>query len=154
MNTLTLAEVSLENLRGVSKLSSTLTPEQQEYVAPNTFSVAEGLLTGSDAWIRAVCLDGTPIGFVMVHTGTDDWEPEEHPGVYLWRLMITRDYQRQGYGRRVLDMLITKFRREGRRVMYTSCVMGPASPYSFYISYGFTDTGRQDEGEQVLKLVL
>lgn len=30
-------------------------------------------------------------------------------------------------------MLITKFRREGRRVMYTSCVMGPASPYSFYI---------------------
>ncbi len=154
MSEITLKEISLENLRDVSKLTETLTLDQQQCVAPNAFSIAEGLLTGADAWFKAVCLGETPIGFVMVHTGTDDWDPDEYPGVYLWRFMIAGPYQHKGYGTQVLDMLVSKFREEERKVMYTSCVMGSSSPYDFYISYGFTDTLEQEEGEQVLKLIL
>jgi len=32
--------------------------------------------------------------------------------------------------------------------------MGDISPYDFYIKYGFVDTGKVDDGEQVLELEL
>lgn len=152
MSDLTLVEVSLENLRAVCKLSDTLTAEQQRCVAPNAFSVAEGLLTGADAWFRAVYLGDIPIGFVMLNTGSEEWEAGESPSVFLWRFMVAHAYQRKGYGRQILDMLVSKFKHEGCQIMYTSCTMGPASPYGFYRSYGFADTGEMDDDEEVLRL--
>lgn len=154
MDGISLVEVNLENLWAVCKLSDTLTADQQRCVAPNAFSVAEGLLTGVDAWFRAVYLGDVPIGFVMLNTGTEEWEPGEPPSVYLWRFMVAHPYQRTGYGRQILDMLVSKFKNEGRQIMYTSCRMGTGSPYGFYLAYGFTDTGEMDDDEEVLKLVM
>jgi diamine N-acetyltransferase len=154
MSDISFVEVGLENLWAVCRLSGTLTKAQQRCVAPNSYSVAEGLLTGADAWFRAVYLGDVPIGFVMVNTGTDQTGPDDGPSVYLWRFMIARPYQRKGYGNAVLDLLVDKFKSEGRSVMYTSCHMGRVSPYKFYISYGFTDTGEIDDDEEVLRLVM
>jgi len=39
-------------------------------------------------------------------------------------------------------------------VLYTSCADGPGSPRGFYLRYGFTDTGREMWGENVLALDL
>ena len=40
------------------------------------------------------------------------------------------------------------------QVLYTSCADGPGSPRGFYLRYGFTDTGREMSGENVLALDL
>jgi hypothetical protein len=39
-------------------------------------------------------------------------------------------------------------------VLETSCVPGPDGPRDFYLKVGFVDTGRVEEGEQVLSYSL
>lgn len=69
----------------------------------------------------------------------------------LWRLMIDRRYQRQGLGRRTLDAVRKHIIGLGRfRRLLTSCVPSPGGPKDFYLSYGFTETGRLwDNGTEV-----
>ncbi len=106
------------------------------------------------AWPRAVYLDDTPIGFIMLHTNPTDLPKEDQPALYLWRLMIARDYQNKGYGKQVLDLLIQKCRDEKKKTLYLSCEMIDPMPYQFYIKYGFIDTKQVDDGEEVLKIYI
>jgi len=68
--------------------------------------------------------------------------------------MIARDYQGKGFGKQTLDMVTDKVRKDGNKYLFTSCGMEEVSPYLFYLKYGFEDTGRTFEDEQVLKLKL
>ncbi|GEM_PF-196358 len=146
-----LREVTLDNVREIIILSDTLSESQKNCVAPNAVSVAQGSLHGS-AWYRAIYLDQTPIGFVMVDLNqTEHVPPENRPAVFLWRFMIARNWQGTGYARLVLDQLVDSLRDQGVCSMYTSCVMDQQeSPYQFYIKYGFIDTGIEEEDERLL----
>ncbi len=67
------------------------------------------------------------------------------------------DYQKKGYASEALDLVSSIFRNEGKQTFYTSCALKEdeeASPYDFYIKYGFVDTGIKDDDEEVLKLEL
>ncbi len=148
---LSLREITWDTLIQIMKLSNTLTDSQRQCVADNAKSIAQAYFAGS-AWFRAVYLDDVPIGFVMVDTHNPDLPCEDHPSAFLWRYMIGRDWQNMGYGRHVMDMLVDYFRARGFCTMYTSTVMKEEeSPYGFYIKYGFTDTGKEESGEQVLR---
>jgi catechol 2,3-dioxygenase-like lactoylglutathione lyase family enzyme/GNAT superfamily N-acetyltransferase len=151
---LTLRPVTSENLRAVVSLSETLTESQARCLASNEFSVAQAHVSET-AWMRAIYLGDEPIGFVMVDLDEDDVPEEDRPAVGLWRFMIGRPWQRRGYGTQVLNQLVSHFAGRGIRTLYTSVVLDePEGPYAFYLKHGFTDTGKQDHGEQILRLLL
>jgi diamine N-acetyltransferase len=136
----------------VCRLSTTLTPTQRRMVADNSVSIAQAHFS-ENAWLRAIHLGKTPIGFIMMHFGSDYDDGIDCPGAYLWRLMIARPHQRKGYGRQALDFLVQHLRAQGRRELYTSFHTGRGSPEGFYRAYGFEPTGGRygDEPELVFK---
>ncbi len=153
MGTIHLRELDEDNLDLVIKLSDTLTEEQRKCVAPNIYSIAEAYVYPGIAWPRAIYLDDEPIGFVMLSLKPDEVKEEDLPAYYLWRFMIAKDHQRNGYGKQVLDLLVAKCKAEGIKTLYTSCDITGDQPYQFYIRYGFVDT-LENDGEQILKIAI
>ena len=149
---ITLQDVSYENLRAVIKIYETLSESDKKHVAPNVVSLAEAYLNYDIAWPKAIVLDETIIGFVML--GLDNYIAKEEvwPVYFLWRFMIGGEYQGKGYGKAVLNMLVDKCKAENIRYLYVSSTKYDPMPYEMYIKYGFVDTGEVDDGEQVLKL--
>jgi len=153
-NIISFKAVTNENFRSIIKLSDTLTEAQKKCVAANLTSLAQAYLNQDTAWPRAIYLDDTPIGFIMLHINPTEVPSEDQPALYLWRLMIAKDYQNKGYGKQVLDILIQKCRDEKKKTLYLSCEMLDEMPYQFYIKYGFIDTHVVDDGEEVLKIYI
>jgi len=77
------------------------------------------------------------------------------PEYFLWRLMIADGYQHRGYGRRAVGQLIEYVRtRPNATELLVSYHPGEGGPRDFYLSLGFQDTGKIDDGEVVLRLPL
>jgi len=141
---LTLEVITADTVLAITGLA--VSPRQEAYVASNAVSLAEAHFNPG-AWFRAVCHAGTPVGFVMLfdptRPGAIASDPVEPTDMVLWRLMIDRRYQRRGYGRQTLDAVRQQIPAMGRFTrLLSSCIPGPDSPEGFYLSYGFTKTGR------------
>ena len=90
-----------------------------------------------------------PVGFIMLSDNADA------PEYFLWRLMIADGYQHHGYGRRAVGQLIEYVRtRPNATELLVSYHPGEGGPRDFYLSLGFQDTGKIDDGEVVLRLPL
>ena len=139
-----LREITAENVKAVMRLS--VTDAQDDYVAPNSWSVAEAAYT-DDRWLRAVYVDDDPVGLVLLS------ERREVPRYYLWRFMIDRDHQGNGYGKRAMELLIDYVATlPDAKELFLSFMPGADGPEGFYRSLGFATTGREDGGE--LEMVL
>lgn len=146
-STVVLHEVSEESLSLIFKLK--VTEEQEQFVAPNTMSIAQAYFARERAWFRAIYADETPVGFLMLD---DDPYKSEY---FLWRLMIDARYQGMGFGRRAMELLIAYVKTRPNAVeLKTSYVPGEGSPGSFYHKLGFVETGEIIEGERVVSLKL
>ena len=130
--------------------------EQEHYVTGVAESLVEAAATpGACPWYRAVYAGDDPVGFVMISDGIPDGRPEYLGPYFLWRLLIDAGRQRQGLGSAALDLVVDHVRaRPAARSLLTSVVPGPASPLGFYLRYGFSQTGREFAGEEVLELRL
>jgi diamine N-acetyltransferase len=103
--------------------------------------------------------DGTLVGFVMI---SDDIPAEtlaandDIVGPYfLWRLLIDRRFQGRGYGAATIDAIVDYVKtKPDAEVLLKSCTAGDGSPQAFYLHYGFTLTGDQMWGEDLLALDL
>ncbi|CAN5285657.1 GNAT family N-acetyltransferase [soil metagenome] len=154
-NLITLAEITADTVRSVCGLD--VAAEQRGYVAPNAISLAEANFNPG-AWFRAVCLDGKPVGFVMLR---DPSLPGAEPKglatdeIGLWRLMIDYRYQRRGYGRHALDLVRATIsgRRQFRRIV-SSYIPGPHGPEAFYLEYGFSRTGGLRNNDREIEIAL
>ena len=99
------------------------------------------------------------VGFVMI---SDDIPAEtlaandDIVGPYfLWRLLIDHRVQGRGYGAATIDAIVDYVRtKPNAEVLLTSCKPGDGSPQPFYLHYGFTLTGGQMWGEDLLTLDL
>lgn len=141
-----LRPITHDNLSAVMRLK--VAPEQEQFVAPNTVSIAQGAYEAL-AWPRAIYADATPVGFVMLYD--NPFKPE----YYLWRLMIDARYQRLGFARRAMDQVIEYvLGRPNATEMLLSYVPADGGPQLFYASLGFVDTGEVDDGENVMRLDL
>jgi diamine N-acetyltransferase len=150
-------DINADNLSEICQLSNSLTESQKNCVASNAYSIAQAHYYPEKAWFKGIYLTeaSIPIGFIMLDVVADDLPEVDKPGVYLWRFMMKYEYQKQGYGRECLDLISEKFKLEGKKTIYTSCVKEEAdSPYHFYIKYGFVDTGLVEDNEQVLMKIL
>jgi diamine N-acetyltransferase len=143
----TLREVTKETVRKITALK--VSPAQEQFVAPNSVSIAEAYFSRDVAWFRAIYDGDTPVGFVMLD---DDSSKQTY---FLWRFMIDARHQGRGLGRRALEQVIAYVRtRPGARELLTSVVPGEGTPGPFYESMGFRYTGEEDGGERVMRLPL
>ncbi len=141
-----LREITEETVREICRLA--VTREQEEFVAPNSVSLAEALFSPT-AWFRAIYADDTPVGFVMLDEDLEDGE------IYVWRMMIAAGYQRMGFGGRAIEEVIRHARsRNGVECVLTSVVQADGGPQEFYEKFGFRLTGEIEDDEAVMRLML
>ena len=139
-----LRPVTEDNVRAICRLA--VAPAQAGFVAPNAVSLAQALFS-KEAWYRAIYADDQPVGFAMLSIET------EPPTYYLWRLMVADGYQRKGYGRAAMALLVEHVRTlPGATALMTSWVPAEGGPEPFYRGLGFVPTGEVDDGEHVGRL--
>jgi diamine N-acetyltransferase len=145
-STISLREVTAETVRDICRLD--VSEEQKHFVAPNAVSIAQAYFEPK-AWFRAIYADETPVGFLMLY---DD--PEE-PIYFLWRYMIDAVYQKLGFGKQAMDLLLEHVRtRPGAHEITLSCHPGEDGPEPFYRRFGFTLTGRMLGNETEMRIDL
>ena len=141
-----LREISEETL--LSALQLEVSTDQKKFVAPNAVSIAEAYFS-EHAWFRAIYANDTPVGFVMLYID------EDKPEYEVWRFMVDKAHQGQGYGREALLQVIEHVRGLPKaKDLYLSYVPGEGNPAPFYRKFGFEETGDWDEDEKVMKLTL
>jgi len=145
--------ITAQTVNPICRLSETLTTAQRKMVADNALSIAQAHFA-DNPWMRAIYADDRPIGFVLLHAGSDYDDGIDCPGVFLWRFMIAGPYQGKGYGRLALKRLLAQLQAQGIPELYTSCGRGEASPEGFYKRLGFEPTGEMYGDEIELKLKL
>ena len=150
--TVTLREITKETVRDIIALK--VRPEQERYIASNAVSIAEARYY-QRAWVRAICADETPVGFVMLHDGNLRDDPEIEDFYALWRFMIDAEHQGKGYGRQAIGLLVDHVKSNPRATeLLTSYIPGEDSPKGFYLKMGFEHTGKEVHGEPEMRLRL
>lgn len=125
-------------------------PEGEEYVAPNSVSLAEAWLYGDEHTVHpfAIYDDDALVGFAMTH---DDCNQRI---CHVWRILIPEEYVNHGYGSRTLELLAQKAKAAGMVRLRLSYVPGNAMAEHVYVKAGFTATGEIDDGEIVMERFL
>ncbi len=74
---------------------------------------------------------------------------EDEPNTYsIYRSMIDKKYQNEGYGRRALEMVLDKLKRQDDcRPTTIYSVLSNKAAKLFYASLSFTDVGLDEDGE-------
>jgi len=141
-----LKEVTAENFNRISKLK--VKESQQNFVAPNAYSVAQSKFYPS--WVCLAAYAGeVPVGFTMY--GIE----EEDNSLWIIRMMIDEEFQGKGYGRETLQAVVEYIKsRNYVKEIFLSFVPGNDTAKKLYESFGFKDTGRFEQGEFVYKLEL
>lgn len=152
--TVTLQEITEDDRPAVLALS--VAPGQERFVS----SVAESLQEAAEhpegkPWFRAVCADGTPVGFVMLSWDIEPQPPDLNGPWFLWKLLVDTRHQGRGYGREAVRQVVALVREHGGTELLTSYVPGEGGPAGFYARLGFVPTGATDsQGEVILRLDL
>jgi diamine N-acetyltransferase len=132
--------ITASTVAAICQLSETLSPVQRTMVTDNAKSIAQAHFS-EKAWMRAINVEETPVGFIMLHFGSDYDDGIDCHGAFLWRLMIAGPHQGNGYGKQAVDFLVMHLKSQGYRELYTCCGQGEGSPEGFYRKYGFVSTG-------------
>ena len=124
--------------------------QKATYPRSNAYSIAEGSFPADDdpVWMRAICKDGRPIGFIMTSEAPDIGD------YFLWRMMIDEQFQSKGYGAEAIKLLIKRIEENGNpRVLLLSHLQGNSDAARFYENLGFSYTGNNlGEGELEMEL--
>ncbi|MCR5794054.1 MAG: GNAT family N-acetyltransferase [Solobacterium sp.] len=157
-----LEKINSRNIDEVLRLR--VQDDQKEYAADNRTSIIEAYIAVTNdghAFTFAVCDGSRPVGFVMIGYDTDDcWEdpPAIAKGNYsLWRLMIGKEYQHRGYGRKALGLaleFIRSFPCGTAEYCWVSYLPENKAAKELYRSFGFEETGDSDGQETLAVLKL
>ncbi len=141
-----LRRITSKTVRNICEL--TVSDSQRGLVTPNAISIAEASFY-KNAWFRAIYVDDTPVGFIMLH------EVPKYGKYYLWRFMVDSKYQHLGYGRKALEMVILRIKENPKANAITlSLVRRDSSAESFYRKIGFEFTGKIEHDQHIMKLSL
>jgi len=142
---ITLREITKNNWRECVDLK--VAPEQEKFVAPNLFSIAEAKFE-PDWRPLAIYAGETMVGFTMV--GQD----ERDGSYWIIRLMVDTAYQGRGYGRAAMKEVIRQLKQKPDcREIKISFVPENVAAEKLYFGLGFERTGLIEDGEVVLRLV-
>ncbi len=159
---LRLEKVTGKNVWDILNLS--VEDSQKDFVASNDISIIEAYtsITGNGyAFPFGVFDDNTLVGFLMVGFDIDDyWDdaPEVAKGNYnLWRLMIDKNNQHKGYGKRAVQLaldFIKTFPCGKAKHCWLSYEPENIVTKRLYGSFGFIETGEMDGEELIAALKL
>jgi diamine N-acetyltransferase len=132
----------------------TVAEGQAHFVAPNALSLAEALFSPC-AWYRAIYFQESLVGFVMLYDQSLGPSSVLNPKAVVWRFMIDAHSQGKGIGRAALLLVIEHVRgKQLFPVLSLSYVPTLGSAEKFYLDLGFKPTGKVEDGEVELELLL
>jgi diamine N-acetyltransferase len=109
---------------------------------PNIMSLAEAYVFKNGSLVLAIYNDDTMVGALFYTPNTNPADPEESEGkAWLTRLMIDKRYQGKGYGRKAMEMLIERVRKEGVTKLGLSYEPYNKVAEKLYLSLGFKNSG-------------
>jgi diamine N-acetyltransferase len=149
MTTVTFRPADKSNYTALARLTRTLTPEQQQMIAHNAYSMLEAIYEPESLYALGIYDGDTPVGFTLYGIDTDV-TPNEW---WIVRFMIAGGHQRKGYGRAAILQLIERMRTQhGAGAIKISFVTHNDAARTLYEQVGFIDTGVIDDGEAVYVL--
>ena len=137
--TITLRPLTADNW--IECIYLTVTPEQEGLVWPNANSIAQFHFEPSCVPL-IIYHDENMVGFTMYDTADN----------MILRLMIDQRYQRRGYGRAAMRLLLERLEQEfAHPTVSVSFVPGNTVAERLYLSLGFQHTGEIEDGEIVVR---
>jgi diamine N-acetyltransferase len=142
-----LMDVTVDNWEEVCELE--LDPEQAHLVASNAYSIAESKFNPY-CHPRAIYAGKKLVGFLMYESLEEDNEPHDYS---IYRFMIDRRHQGKGYGRQAFKQALKEIGNDPELDTVYVCYL-PDNEVSrrFYASFGFEETGLDDDGEMIAEL--
>ncbi|WP_461614765.1 GNAT family N-acetyltransferase [Clostridium sp. Marseille-QA1073] len=141
-----LKEINRDNWKECIKLQ--VEENQRSFVASNSYSLLQSKY--EDYLYPMGIYDGeTMVGFLMYDFDDDTkkW--------WMCRLMMDKQYQGKGYGRKAIGLLIDLLKKEkGNIKFYTSFEPENSVAEKLYESMGFRKTGEIAWGEVVMEIQL
>lgn len=138
--------VTKDNLDEV--LSLRISDDQAGYVSTTAESLAQAYVYQDTAFPFAVYSDQEIVGFIMMGYY------EEKQYYTLWKLLIDRNHQHKGYGRKALELGIAFLKdRFHAREIYTGVIPGNRTAKHLYESLGFRETGLFENNMLEMRLI-
>ena len=128
--------------------------DQKQYIATNKDSLITACKEEHREVARpfAIYADHRIIGFTMFAFDLTSRDPNDR--YWLWRFMIDKNFQGNGYGSIALEKIIDYFKRHGADHILLSTKESNTSALSLYHKYQFAETGEMNDEEIVLRLNL
>lgn len=149
-----LRDVTRENWQECIRLK--LAPEQEPFVQPNTYSLAESKFMPTFIPQAIYARDEvtgaeTMVGFVM-YGFFPDGEPPFGRRHWIFRLMVAHEHQGRGYGSAALRIVLDRLRADPACAdVLIGYVPGNTIAGKLYARLGFTPFGDAPWGETVLR---
>ena len=143
---ISLKEVDKTNWIDCVRLS--LHPEQENFVASNSDTIAESKFE-THHQVRAIYNDDTVIGLLSY---CHEDEPLDLTLYWLFRFMIDKQYQGQGYGHKALELAVGEMTSVGANRIQTMHKPSNHNAAALYRNYGFEEIGTLDDGDTLLQL--
>ena len=126
--------------------------EQRQYIASNGKSLRQAAEIPAVARPFAIYAGQEMVGFAMFAFDEACEDPSDR--YWLWRFMIDRNLQGQGYGSAALEEIIRYFREHGANPIRLSTKESNTGALALYHKFGFRETGEMNGEEIVLQLEL
>ncbi|WP_067783028.1 GNAT family N-acetyltransferase [Actinomyces vulturis] len=157
-----LQKITSKNVWDILKLQVSV--NQNNFVANNIVSIIEAYTTitcNGHAFAFGIYKDEMPVGFLLIGFDCDDyWEdaPQIAKGNYnLWRLMIDKHHQGQGYGRKAVELALAFINTHPcgpANYCWLSYEEENNAARHLYQSFGFIETDEKDGNEIIAILQL
>ncbi|WP_454055227.1 GNAT family N-acetyltransferase [Clostridium sp. Marseille-Q7071] len=137
-------EITRENFWECIELS--VTENQKSFVASNAVSIAQAKVQ-PECIPLAVYNDDTMVGFIMYCIDEDDGE------YWIYRIMIDKDYQSNGYGKKTLEKLLEIIKEDkSHNKIFLGVHKESIQAVNLYKSVGFDFNGQVFDGEHIMRL--
>ncbi|GAA0077752.1 GNAT family N-acetyltransferase [Clostridium sp. CTA-5] len=129
--------------------------EQKGYVASNICSLAQAYVALSNnecVMTYSIYENDIMVGFIML-----SYDEGDEKAYWICRLMIDKQYQGNGYGKKAMTKAIEVIRTfpcGKASVVYLSYEPENVVAKTLYASMGFMETGKVEDCELVAKLIL
>ena len=127
---------------------------QKQYIASNKSSLETAMKEEYREIARpfAIYADEKIIGFTMFAFELTSSDPNDR--YWLWRFMIDKNAQGNGYGSVALEKIIDYFQNHGADHILLSTKENNILALSLYKKYQFAETGEMNDDEIILRLDL
>jgi len=136
---ITLKEINQNNFNDVISL------KVEKYCASNLYSLAQSKIFPESIPL-AIYNDDTPIGFIMYGI-----EPRDNNEYWIDRFMIDAKFQKNGYGKKALEMVINKIKQDKtHNKIKISTNPENMIARKLYAKLGFYETGELHDDEVLM----